>query len=106
MLKASKQREMIEKDLSVRYPMGERKVRCDKISFEIRKIVEQYWEAHTRVSSCTKDKARLRLSRKVHEEHQVHWLEEIEVLLHSFSLECLVICYFSLVPTHAIRLCR
>lgn len=83
---ASKRRKLIDGDSSVKYPMGERKVRSDKISNEIRKIVQKFWESNTRISPCKKDRARLRLFRKVYEEHQIHWLEDTEV--HGFLFHC------------------
>jgi hypothetical protein len=90
--RASKRRKLIDRDISIKYPMGERKVRSDKISDEARKIVEKFWESNTRVSHCKKDKARLRLYRKVYEEHQIHWLEEIEVRA---PLSCPAVIVFS-----------
>ncbi|CAM6081914.1 unnamed protein product [Calypogeia fissa] len=77
--RASKRRKLIDDDLFMKYPMGERKVRSDKISDAVRLIVERYWESNTRISPCTKDKAQLRLARKKYEEHRIHWLEETEV---------------------------
>ncbi|CAM6127423.1 unnamed protein product [Calypogeia fissa] len=77
--KALKVRMQIDADRSMKYPMGERKVRCDKISEAVRNTVEKYWESNTCISPCVKDKARKRLAKKVHEEHRIHWLEETEV---------------------------
>ena len=79
MHKAAKQRETIDADVAVRYPMGERKVRSDKISAEVVEVVEKYWEANTRILPCAKDKAQRRLAPKIYEVHCIHWLENTEV---------------------------
>jgi hypothetical protein len=42
--RASKVRQLIDSDSSKKYPMGERQVRCDKISVAVRKVVEMYWK--------------------------------------------------------------
>lgn len=78
--KASAVRKQLDGDSSMRYPSGERKERSDKISAEVRKLVEGYWEANTQISPCKKDIARLRLGKKNYEMHTKHWLEETEVI--------------------------
>jgi hypothetical protein len=77
--KAAVVRKQLDEDVSMRYPSGERKQRSDKISVEVRKIVEGYWEANTRISPCKKDIARFRLGVKKYETHSKQWLEETEV---------------------------
>jgi hypothetical protein len=79
--KASKVRKLIDVDQSLKYPMGERKVRSDKISEGVRTVVKKYWESNTRISPYVKDKARKCLAKKVHEEHRIHWLEKTKVRL-------------------------
>lgn len=83
--RASKIRAHLDSDASKAYPMGERRVRCDKISDAVRKLVQQYWDSHTRISPCKNNFARKRLGRKDYEQHQVHWLEETQVTSLNFA---------------------
>jgi hypothetical protein len=92
--RASKQRKLIDEDTSIKYPMGERKVRCDKISAEVWRIVEKFWESNTWISPCKKDKARLHLAPKVYEEHRIQWLVETEVRSVNGALLICSLCFY------------
>ena len=49
MPKAAKRQEDIDTHQSIRYPMGERKVRCDRIATKVVEVVQKYWEGNTRI---------------------------------------------------------
>lgn len=74
--RVSKIRKDLDADPAKKYPMGERKERSDKISDDVWKLVELYWETHTRISPCKDNLARKRLGRNDYDKHQVHWLED------------------------------
>ncbi|CAM6123755.1 unnamed protein product [Calypogeia fissa] len=74
--RVSKIRKDLDADLAKKYPMGERKEPSDKISDDVQKLVELYWETHTRISPCKDNLARKMLGRNDYDKHQVHWLED------------------------------
>lgn len=81
---ASKKRAILDGDESLRFPLGQRKERSDRLSEEIRGDCAWFWENFTRPSPNAKDLAKKRIARKENIEHRVHRLEDTEVtiLLH------------------------
>lgn len=56
------------------HPRGHLILACNRM-----KIVENFWESHTRASPNPKDNAILRVGPGIVETHRVQWLEETEV---------------------------
>lgn len=78
-LAASKLRSLLDGDETLRFPLGQRKQRSDRLSEEIRGEVAWFWEVFTRASPNKDGNARKRISKNEYDVHRVHWLEDTEV---------------------------
>ncbi|KAL3688140.1 hypothetical protein R1sor_014449 [Riccia sorocarpa] len=77
--KAAKARATLDSDSIAKFPTGRRKERSDKISQEVRLVVEAFWRSKSRVSPRMKDKVRKRISKNVYETTAAYWLVDTEV---------------------------
>ncbi|KAL3688904.1 hypothetical protein R1sor_015213 [Riccia sorocarpa] len=71
----------LDSNQTQRFPTGVRKTRSDKLSGAVVAVVEDFWRSKSRVSPRKDDEISKRIAPKVYETHQVHWIEETEVLL-------------------------
>ncbi|KAL3689392.1 hypothetical protein R1sor_015701 [Riccia sorocarpa] len=79
--KGAKARAALDSNETQRFPTGVQKTRSDKLSEAVVAVVEDFWRSKSRVSPRKDDEIRKRIAPKVYETHQVHWIEETEVLL-------------------------
>ncbi|KAL3675606.1 hypothetical protein R1sor_025554 [Riccia sorocarpa] len=80
--KGAKARAALDSNQTQRFPAGVRKTRSDKLSGAVIAVVEDLWRSKSRVSPRKDNEIRKRINApKVYETHQVHWIEETEVLL-------------------------
>ncbi|KAL3683849.1 hypothetical protein R1sor_001871 [Riccia sorocarpa] len=77
--RASKTRALLDSDDATKFPTGQRRERSDKISEEVRAVVEAFWVAKSRVSPRMKDRVRRHISKGVYETNSTYWLEDTEV---------------------------
>ncbi|KAL3688230.1 hypothetical protein R1sor_014539 [Riccia sorocarpa] len=77
--RAAKTRVLLDSDDATKFPTGQRRERSDKISAEVRAVVEAFWVAKSRVSPRMKDRVRRRISKGVYETNSAYWLEDTEV---------------------------
>ncbi|KAL3687946.1 hypothetical protein R1sor_014255 [Riccia sorocarpa] len=79
--KGAKARAALDRNQTQRFPTGVRTTRSDELSGAVVAVVEDFWRSKSRVSPRKDNKIRKRIAPKVYETHQVHWIEETEVLL-------------------------
>ncbi|KAL3693313.1 hypothetical protein R1sor_006964 [Riccia sorocarpa] len=77
--RAAKTRALLDSDDATKFPTGQRRERSDKISAEVRAVVEAFWVAKSRVSPWMKDRVRRCISKGVYETNSAYWLEDREV---------------------------
>ncbi|KAL3676968.1 hypothetical protein R1sor_026916 [Riccia sorocarpa] len=85
--RAAKTRALLDSDDATKFPTGQRRERSDKISAEVRAVVDAFWVAKSRVSPRMKDRVRRRIqsytfsytSQRVYETNSAYWLEDTEV---------------------------
>ncbi|KAL3685613.1 hypothetical protein R1sor_003635 [Riccia sorocarpa] len=77
--RAAKTRALLDSDDTTKFPTGQRRERSDKISEEVRAVVEAFWVAKSQVSPRMKDRVRRRISKGVYETNSAYWLEDTEV---------------------------